>query len=188
MITLKKEECLLLMIDIQPSLFNAVVDNKDLETNCKLLLELHKVLSLPLLVTTQNAEKLGRTIESLAKRFAPDQTVFDKMTFDAIATETIDDAVRDSRKKTIILFGLETHVCIYQTAVHCLTQAYSLIVVSDAVSSRTIANRDAGLQAIARAGGKIMSTEMLIYGLLEKAGTPEFRSMLPFLKDPQGLN
>ena len=173
-----------MLIDVQDSLFKAVQDNKIIEMNMRLLLRLGSILNIPLLVTTQNAPKLGPTIPILSKIFPQNQKVHDKLVFSCLKVPTVVEELQNNDRKTLILFGIEAHICVYQTAIQALEQGYNVIVVADAVSSRTQDNKQIGLQRLRDSGVILLSTEMVIYELLGEAGTPIFRTMLPYLKDP----
>ena len=181
---LNAKDCICMLIDVQDSLFKAVQDNKIIEMNMRLLLRLGSILNIPLLVTTQNAPKLGPTIPILSKIFPQNQKVHDKLVFSCLKVPTVVEELQNNDRKTLILFGIEAHICVYQTAIQALEQGYNVIVVADAVSSRTLDNKQIGLQRLRDSGVILLSTEMVIYELLGEAGTPIFRTMLPYLKDP----
>ncbi len=182
--TLNAKNCTFILIDVQDSLFRFVHDNKTIEMNIKLLLRLRAILNIPIIVTTQNALKLGTTLPSLAKLLPSGQKEWDKLVFSCLKVPGVKEEIKELNKKTVVLFGIEAHICVYQTAIHALTEKYDVVVVTDAVSSRTLENKKTVLYQLHESGVNLLSTEMVIYELLEKAGTPDFRAMLPFLKDP----
>ena len=173
-----------MLIDVQNSLFKAVHENNSIEMNMKLLLRLNNILNIPLIVTTQNAPKLGPTLPSLSKLFKQGQKEFDKLTFSCLKVPAVLDELKEINKKTLVLFGIEAHICVYQTAMQGIIDNYNVVVVTDAVSSRVLDNKLTGLQQLSKSGVNLLSTEMVIYELLGEAGTDNFRAMLPFLKDP----
>ena len=181
---LNVKDCIFMLIDVQDSLFKAVQDNKTIEMNMRQLLRLSSIMDIPVIVTTQNAPKLGPTIPTLSKLFHQNQKVHDKLAFSCLKVPTVVEELQSNSRKTLILFGIESHICVYQTAIQALEQNYNVIVVTDAVSSRTQENKQVGLQRLRDSGIILLSTEMIIYELLGEAGTPTFRTMLPFLKDP----
>ena len=173
-----------MLIDVQNSLFKAVHENNSIEMNMKLLLRLNNILNIPLIVTTQNSPKLGPTLPSLSKLFKQGQKEFDKLTFSCLKVPAVLDELKEINKKTLVLFGIEAHICVYQTAMQGIIDNYNVVVVTDAVSSRVLDNKLTGLQQLSKSGVNLLSTEMVIYELLGEAGTDNFRAMLPFLKDP----
>ena len=113
----------------------------------------------------------------------PDVSAFDKLEFDCFANEDICKKIQSYKNiDTWIACGVETHICMYQTVFGGLHKGYTMWIPADAVSSRTPENYETGLERIRQIGGAVGNTEMIIYELLHKAGTPEFKSLLPFLK------
>jgi nicotinamidase-related amidase len=178
---LNSEETTFLLIDVQKILMNAVQERDKIETNMKLLLRLADVIGIPVTVTTQNASRLGPTIDSLTNLLHQDQKIYDKLVFSCLRVTSVLEEIQS--KKTIVLFGVEAHICIFQTAMQALSAGYNVIVVNDAVSSRVVENKKSGLERLREAGVILYSTEMVIYELLGEAGTDNFRAMLPYLKD-----
>ncbi len=181
---LTENDCSFILIDVNGSLFNVIHDNKIIEQNMKLLLRLANILNIPLTVTTQNASKLGPTLPSLSKLFSSDQKEYDKLVFSCLKVPEVVKEIQSRNSKTLVLFGIESHICVYQTAIQALNSGYNVVVVTDAVSSRTAENKSTALKQLQKAGVNLLSTEMVIYELLGEAGTSNFRTMLPFLKDP----
>ena len=181
---LSTEYCVFMLIDVQESLFKVIYDNKNIEMNMKLLLRLAEVLKIPLIVTTQNAPRLGPTLPSLSKLFRENQKEYDKLTFSCLRVPGVFKELEEKKPKTLVLFGIESHICVYQTAIEAITKDYHVVVVTDAVSSRNVENKSTGLRQLIQSGVNLLSTEMVIYELLGEAGTTDFRKMLPYLKDP----
>ena len=178
---LNSEETAFLLVDVQESLMKAVQERDKIETNMKLLLRLAQIIGIPVTVTTQNASRLGPIIDSLTNLLLKEQKIYDKLVFSCLRVKPVLEEIQS--KKTVVLFGVEAHICIFQTAMQALSAGYNVIVVSDAVSSRVIENKEAGLQRLREVGVILYSTEMVIYELLGEAGTDDFRAMLPYLKD-----
>lgn len=135
-------------------------------------------MNLPLVVTEQS--KLGPTVPEVKGQIA-DSTPILKTTFDALLCDEFAACLHRLNRKTLILAGVEAHVCIAQTAIHALPD-YSVHVVSDAVSSRTRDNWKVGLERMRQHGAVITSTEMVIFELLQRAGTDEFKKVMPLVK------
>jgi nicotinamidase-related amidase len=139
------------------------------------------LLKIPVLFSVHNAEKLGSALPELVRK-APGAPILNKLEFSCLENEGISRAVQQSGRRTLLLAGLETHVCVFHTGASALRLGYRVHLASDAVSSRSAHNRHVGLNRLERAGAVISSTEMIIYELLNRAGTPEFRAALPLLK------
>lgn len=175
------------IVDVQKSLMAKIDRVDEVELNIGLLLQCAKFMGLPVLASTQYKKGLGPYVESL-EALVEDVPRFDKVTFSAAADPAT--AVHlDSLKPaltTVILVGVETHICVYQTALDLMDNGFSVWVVADAVSSRHRADHELGLARMHSVGAAIGSTEMLIYELLGRAGTKEFKEILPLIVERAG--
>ncbi len=178
---LRRDDCLLVLIDIQKVLLDPCVDADGVRKNAVALLDVAKVFGLPVLFTVHNADKLGGALPELLNR-APSAQVMNKVEFSGLENPAIAEAVRQSGRRTLLLIGIESHVCVFHTGVHALRAGYRVHLAADAVSSRSAANRQIGINRLGKAGAVISSTEMMTYELLQRAGTAEFRTLLPLLK------
>ena len=175
---LVEEDSVLVVIDVQEILMPVIAENRKVIDNVVRLLKFSQIIDLPVLLTEQ--ERLGPTVAEV-KQEIPECTPISKITFDAFANETFVQQLQQLNRKTLILTGVETHICVAQTALHALPD-FTVHVVSDAVSSRTSANWTVGLERTKQCGAYITSTEMVIYELLKRAGTDAFRQALKLVK------
>ncbi len=173
-----REDGVLVVIDVQEKLMPAIVDRENLVDHLVRLLKFAQIIGLPVVLTEQ--EKLGATLPEV-KGLTPSVSPIGKVSFDCFRNAEFETAVRETGRTTLILTGVETHVCVAQTALHAMPE-YAVHVVSDAVGSRTEDNWRIGLERMRQAGAVITSTEMLIFELLQQAGTEEFRATLPLVK------
>ncbi|BHH81778.1 isochorismatase family protein [Desulforhopalus sp. 52FAK] len=172
------------VVDVQKSLM-AKIDQADaVERNIELLLNCSKILEIPVLASTQYKKGLGPYGERI-RPLVEKVPQFDKVTFSAAADpytaahlETLKPAL-----KTVIVVGVETHICVYQTTMNLMAQGFGVWIVADAVSARNQFDHDIGIARMQSMGAAIGSTEMLIYELLGRAGTEEFKQILPFIID-----
>jgi nicotinamidase-related amidase len=173
----------LLAIDLQTKLMPAIFEPERVIKNTVLLLRLGQMLSIPTILTTQYAQGLGPVVSEVACA-APGVAVFDKTSFGCFGDENFLAHLKAAapNRSTLLVAGVESHVCVTQTALGALDAGYVVHVAEDATSSRTAENRQIGLKRMARAGAVMSSTEMMIYELLGKSGTPEFKAILPLLK------
>jgi nicotinamidase-related amidase len=180
---LAAETCALLVIDIQEKLLPPIHERERLVKNSQLLIRLAKILNLPVLLTTQYAKGLGKTVPEIAS-LLPEQTVYDKQEFSCFANEGFHSAAQalPQQRKTVLLCGMETHICVMQTALGALAQDYTVHVAADAVGSRSELNWNIGLDRMRSAGAVISSTETILYELLRGSGGAPFKEMLPYLK------
>jgi nicotinamidase-related amidase len=180
---LKPQKCVLLIIDMQTKLMPAIFEADRVIRNCVLLFRLSQILSIPAIVTTQYAKGLGPLLSEVVCG-APGITPLDKISFGCFGDENFVRRLKEVApgRDTLLVAGVESHVCVTQTALAGLNAGYTVHVARDATSSRTSENWEAGLHRTEQAGAVLSSTEMMIYELLGKSGTPEFKAILPLLK------
>jgi nicotinamidase-related amidase len=178
---LSREDCLLLLVDMQKSMLDLCVRKAPVVKNCAALIDIASIFEVPVLFSQHNAEKLGGFLPELVAKVRHPM-IRDKLEFSCFDNEGIAQALEDVGRRTILLAGLEAHVCIFHTGAHAARLGYRVHVAGDAVTSRSTFNWETGLRRLERAGAVISSTEMIIFELLQRAGTPEFRRALPVLK------
>jgi nicotinamidase-related amidase len=174
--------CALLVIDIQEKLLPPVFEKERLLRNAQLLIRTAGILHLPTIATTQYARGLGDTVPQV-KALLP-QSAIDKQEFSCFGSDVFCSLLKrlPGQRNTLLLCGMESHICVMQTALGALREGYLVHVASDAVSSRTEWNWKTGLERMRAAGAVISSTEMMIYELLRSSGSEAFKQMLPHLK------
>jgi nicotinamidase-related amidase len=180
---LEAEQCALIVVDMQEKLLPPIWEKERLVRNIQLLIRLAGILKIPALVTTQYAKGLGNTVPDIASML-PDTPPIDKLMFSCFGSDVFCSLLKrmPGQRTTVLLCGMETHICITQTALGALRDGYLVHVASDAVSSRTELNWRIGLDRMRAAGAILSSTEMMIYELLRSSGAPAFQEMLPHLK------
>jgi nicotinamidase-related amidase len=180
---LNPEECALVVIDIQEKLLPPIFEKDRLVRNTELLIRAAGILKIPALVTTQYAKGLGATVPQIAG-LLPGTAQFDKTLFSCFGSEMFCAALKrlPGNRNTLLLCGMESHICVTQTALAALREGYLVHVASDAVSSRTESNWKVGLDRMRAAGAVISSTEMMIYELMRSSSSAAFKELLPFLK------
>ena len=180
---LEAEQCALLVVDIQEKLLPPIFNKEALVKNSQLLIRLAKILSLPIMVTTQYSKGLGSTVPEIAD-LLEDVVSYDKLEFGSFGCDQFRARVKSlpANRNTLLLCGMESHICVMQTALGALNEGYLVHVASDAVGSRAEWNWKIGLERMRAAGAVISSTEMMMYELLRCSGTPQFKELLPYLK------
>ncbi|MBU0730728.1 MAG: isochorismatase family protein [Proteobacteria bacterium] len=180
---LKPAQCALLVVDIQERMMPVILERERVIRNSVLLMKTANTLNVPIIATTQYVAKIGALLPEIQAELNG-VTPLDKFEFGCFGNKAIQKAAEalGGGVNTLIVCGVETHICIYQTVLGALKEGYNVWVASDAVSSRVPHNYETGLERIRQIGGIVGSTEMIIYDLLMKAGTDEFRALLPFLK------
>ena len=180
---LDPDKTALIVIDIQEKLLPPIFQKDELVRNSQLLIRLASVLKMPALVTTQYSRGLGGTVPEVAS-LLPDARPIDKLAFSCFGSDIFCSTLKHlpGNRNTVLLCGMESHICVMQTALAALREGYLVHVATDAVSSRTEWNWKMGLDRMRAAGAVLSSTEMAIYELLRSSGAPEFKEMLKHLK------
>jgi isochorismate hydrolase len=155
-----------------------MADKEQCTQNLIKLAAFSRIIDLPVVITEQ--QKLGPTMPEIMEPLEGSQAV-NKITFDCFACSDFNQAIVDLDKPTLILCGIESHICVLQTALMGL-KTHRVQVVTDAVSSRSKHNWEIALRRMEKAGCELTTTEMVMYELLRRAGTDEFREVLPLVK------
>lgn len=178
---LNKSDALLVIVDVQERLAAVMTQREKIVRNCLRLAEGAELLGLPLILTEQYRKGLGPTVPELREKIAGYEPV-EKMTFDCCREPSFRQKLAGTGRKKVILAGMETHICVLQTALGLTKKGYHVHVVEDAVCSRAKENFRVGLQFMRDAGAVITCTETVLFQLLEKAGTPEFKAISSKIK------
>lgn len=178
---LSRHRSALIIVDMQELLMKEVVNNKEITTNTLKIIEAAKILGLPILLTEHVSRVFGSTlseIKSQLSNYAP----MEKIIFSCFGVDDFKRRLAETGKKQIIIVGIETHICVAQTALDAVSEGYDVHVVYDAVSARSSQDHQIGLNKMQIGGVIPCSTEIAIFDLLERAGTDEFRAILPLIK------
>ena len=180
---LEADHCALIVIDIQQKLLPPIFQKEQLIRNSQLLIRLAGIVNIPTIMTTQYAKGLGGAVTEITS-LLPDAKPIDKQMFSCFGSDVFCSVLKrmPGNRNTVLLCGMESHICVMQTALGALREGYLVHVASDAVSSRTEWNWKIGLERMRAAGAIISSTEMMIYELLRVSGAPAFKELLPYLK------
>jgi len=180
---LEAEQCALVVVDIQEKLLPPIFQKEQLLRNAKLLIRAAGVLKIPAIMSTQYAKGLGTTVPEIAF-LLPETEAIDKDQFSCFGSDAFCTLLKrlPGKRNTLLLCGMESHICVMQTALGALREGYLVHVASDAVSSRTEWNWKTGLERMRAAGAVISSTEMMIYELMRSSSSAAFKQMLPHLK------
>ncbi|MCD6495776.1 MAG: hydrolase [Candidatus Aenigmarchaeota archaeon] len=173
----ERKRTVFVMIDMQDKFVPAIDDIRNVISNAKILAESAGILGIPLLATEQYPKGLGHTVAELKP-----ENVTEKTEFSCLANAGFAEKLEKLKPKDLVLFGIEAHVCVLQTALDALEMGYRVHVVSDAVSSRKQHDRDRALERMGQSGAFTVTTEMILFQLLEKAGTEEFRKISALVK------
>jgi nicotinamidase-related amidase len=178
---LNRSDAVLIIIDIQGSLAQAMYARENLLASNLKLIQGCKALNLPVLITEQIPAKLGATIPQLGRELDGIQPIA-KETFSCWDDQNFREQLKALSRRQVVLSGIESHVCVYQTALDLMINGYTVYLVTDAVSSRTPENRRAGVEAIKSAGAHLTSTEMVLFELLRTAADPKAREIFKIVR------
>ncbi|MBI4848959.1 MAG: hydrolase [Nitrospirae bacterium] len=178
---LDRNNSILVIVDIQDKLAVVMKHKQRVTDNCLHLIEAAKLLNIPILVTEQYPKGLGQTVKEI-KEAVPHYEPLEKVTFDCCRGDGFLEKIASLRKTHIILTGMETHVCVLQTCLGLLEKGYFVHLVSDAACSRKKDDFLSGRELMRDAGAVITCTETVLFQLLEKAGTPEFVTIVKRIK------
>lgn len=178
--TLNREDTVLFVIDIQERLVPVMKYKDQVINNNKILLNAAKEMSFPVIATEQYPRGLGRTVSELLDLIV-EENVYAKNSFTAYTNE-VKETLKLLGKKKILVTGMETHVCVFQTVRDLINDGYQVFLVKDGVASRTKANYLNGLDLMKSLGATITNTETVVFDLLKVSGTPEFKTILKLIK------
>jgi nicotinamidase-related amidase len=170
----------LLVVDVQERLMPSIAQIRPVLSRIMLLIKAARRLDVPVVATEHWPENLGPLAVGV-KKLIPDPHVFVKRHFAATKEPGFDRHVSGERAQVVIC-GTETHVCVLQTALGLLEAGMAPVVVADAVGSREPADKEAGLARMRDAGVVVATAESVVFEWLEKAGTPEFKDIIPLIK------
>jgi len=178
---ISRTAAVLVIIDIQGNLAQAMFDKEIIFANTVKLIQGFKALHLPIIVTEQIPQKLGNTLSQIADEIEGFHPIA-KESFSCWGEKNFKEKLEGLSRRHVVLLGIETHVCVYQTALDLITNGYNVHLVADAVSSRTPENRQIGIDAMKSAGAHVTSTEMVLFELLRTAADPKAKEFFKIVK------
>ena len=183
LLRVEKEETVLVVIDIQEALMKAMDPEigKNLPRNLQVLITFARELGIPILATEQYPKGLGKTIPEIKLELG-DLSLIEKLAFSCCRVPAFIDRLNSLGRNQVILSGIETHVCVLQTAADLIQRGYGVHVVADAVCSRRRLDWEIGLRWMEKNGAMITTTEIIAFQLLKEAGTEEFKRLSKFVK------
>ena len=174
-------QCCLVVIDIQEKLAAVMHERERLIKNSSIVVQIAQVLSIPVLWCEQAPRALGPTVSPLCDVLGGQEPI-EKTSFSCCGQEAFETGLAQISPKTAILCGIESHVCVFQTAADLVQRGLGVHVIADAVSSRTKENKEIGLGRMAALGAVISSVEMLLFELLKDAKHEKFRDLAALIK------
>jgi len=182
---IEKETSVLLLIDVQGRLAQLMDGKEELFDSLQTLIKGMSILKVPVIWVEQLPEKLGATIPEVAllmQELMPDVKPIPKSSFSCCANVEFMEKFSAINRKQVLVVGIETHICVYQTALDLLNRGCEVQVVADCVSSRKKENKEIGIRRIVQAGGAETTTEMIIFELMKAAEGDAFKKMVKVIK------
>lgn len=177
---LEKDKAALVVVDVQGKLATLMHEKESFYKNVTRMIKGAEVLGLPVLWTEQLPDKLGETLPEIKQHLSGEPLV--KKTFSCCGDPQFNSNLEATGRKQVLLTGMETHVCVYQTAMDLLGQGYEVYLVSDAVSSRFAQNKELGVRRLADAGVLLTSVEMALFEMLVVAEGDQFKQVIQIVK------
>jgi nicotinamidase-related amidase len=176
-----EDKTLLLCIDMQPAFLAAIPQSQHTHWRCSFALEAARGLGVPVLFTEQVPEKLGKTAADLLA-LAAEPLVFAKDSFSALSEERFRTHLVGTQAKHLVLCGIETPVCVYQTAFQAMGLGYRVTILADCVGARRSDDASTALASLVHSGCTVVPAETFFYALLGNARHPFFRSYTALVK------
>ena len=177
---LEKDKAALVVVDVQGKLATLMHEKESFYKNVTRMIKGADVLGLPVLWTEQLPDKLGETLPEIKEHLSGEPLV--KKTFSCCGDPQFNSGLKATGRKQVLLTGMETHVCVYQTAMDLLGQGYEVYLVTDAVSSRFAHNKELGVRRLADAGALLTSVEMALFEMLVVAEGDQFKQVIQIVK------
>ena len=178
---IRREDSLLLVVDIQERLAPAIHDAEAATANNVRLLTAAAQLAVPAFVSEQYVRGLGHSVPAI-RAAAVNAEFFEKIHFGCAAEPGVVERLLATGRRQILVTGMETHVCVLQTALGLKALDFDVFLVADAASSRTQDNRQLAIERMRACGVHIVTSELVLFEWLHRAGTDDFRSLLPLIK------
>lgn len=181
-INITNENSLFLIIDIQEKL--TLMLKEKIKNQCEkksvILAQLSNILKIKTVVTEQYPKGLGQTINILKNNLSQDTEFFEKTSFNSIENEEIKNTMKN--KENIFVFGIETHICVFQTVINLLKENYNVFVIKDACASREKEEHKTAINLMEKEGAKIITTEMVLFEMLKSSKHPNFKEIQALIK------
>ncbi len=179
---IQRNDCLALIIDIQEKLFPHISENQIMLRNQIKLIKGSQVLGLPAIVTEQYRRGIGPTVAPIIELFGDNFTFKEKTEFSCFENSEIKESILHANKKNLVIIGIEAHVCVMQTVLDAIDLGQKPIVLADCIGSRDPYNKAVAIERMRSSGATIATAESLLFELLVKSGTEEFKQISSIVK------
>ena len=178
---LAKENTAFVIVDMQEKLLPYVIDKEKVVENVQMLIKFADIMSIPIILTEHYPKGLGKTVPEVSevlKNYAP----ITKVIFSCCSAKGFLPRLKELGAKRIMIAGIESHICVEQTTLDVMRAGFDVHVIADAISSRTMENKNIGIEKMRQFNAVISSTEMAMYEIMERADTKEFKEVLKLVK------
>lgn len=179
---LKPEECVLVIVDVQGKLAQIIDNSEKLHQQLQTLIQGAQLFEIPILWLEQLPDKLGTTSPELQTLLNKTSSPIAKQHFSGWYCDAFAQALTQTHRKQVLLAGIETHVCVYQTCCDLIEQQYAVHIVADGVSSRSADNKQLGIQMMTAQGAQLTNVESLLFELQHQAQGDRFRALIKLIK------
>lgn len=178
---INKDNAIFVGIDFQEKLVPAMEEKEELLDNLNRVVSCMDVLEIPMIFTQQYTKGIGETVPEI-KDVVRDFSYIEKNTFDCLLTEEFNNKIMKHKGKTIIITGIEAHICVEQTVLSLLKEGFGVIILADCIASRNVMNKHYSIRQMERAGGLIDTYESVIYKILGSSGHSKFKEISKIVK------
>lgn len=179
---LNTENSLLVVVDVQQKLMNVMSNSEKCLAKVRLLANALTLMDVPVIVTEQYPKGLGPTVDAVKEVLSENTPFIEKSAFSCCGADEFNAKVQEADRKNIILCGVESHVCVLQTAVALMSKGYNVTLAADAASSRSEDDKALALSFMRHSGISVLSTESIIFALLKDSKHPSFKAVSALLK------
>lgn len=177
---LNAEDSILLVVDLQPSFLGVIDRGEAVVDRCLFLAKAARTLGVPIFATEQNPSRMGATLPQLADLLT--RPALPKMAFSCFGAAGLDEAIRETGRETVILCGIETHICVTQTTGDLLSRELWPVLAADAISARSLQMHESGMARMIDHGASAAHSESIVYEWMRTAEHPAFRDVLQIVK------
>lgn len=179
---INKEEVMAMVIDYQDKLVPHMNEYNKLIKNTIMLIQGLEILQVPIITTQQYTKGLGMTVEDISKAFRTEFKYLEKISFSCYGEAVIREEIRKSGKKSIIICGIEAHICVLQTVIDLLDDGFEVIIIEDCISSRKNNDKVNALRRMEKEGAIIATYESILFELTKVAGNDTFKAISKLIK------
>lgn len=178
---IRAEQSCLLIVDVQSGLAPVMFDPERVNRGCGILMKAASRLKIPVVVSEQYPKGLGHTVGEL-QQLAPDGAVMEKLHFSCAADPAIRARIESSARRQLVIAGIESHICVFQTALGFKEIGFDVVVAADACASRKELSWNISMKRLVANGVEVATVEMVVFEWLHRAGTPEFKELSALVK------